>query len=99
MGFLRDDIEFASPFTVSQKPYKAKLDQNESPYDLPEELKDLILEEVKRIQWNRYPQPIIYKVVGGNIRPRDRGITQKYRPYVRWGSGYTQRLLGGRGEG
>jgi histidinol-phosphate aminotransferase len=76
MGFLRDDIEFSSPFTVSQKPYKAKLDQNESPYDLPEELKDLILEEVKRIEWNRYPQPIIYNEVK-EIFAQEIGVSPK----------------------
>lgn len=60
MSFLRDDIEFSTSFTVSQKPCKIKMDQNESPYDLPEFIKEEILKAVKEIQWNRYPQPSEY---------------------------------------
>lgn len=60
MDFLRDDIEFSTSFTVSQKPFKAKMDQNESPYDLQEFIKEEILAKVKEIQWNRYPQPSEY---------------------------------------
>jgi len=41
-------------------PYKKveaaiKLDQNESPWDLPEDLKDRALERMRREPWNRYP--------------------------------------------
>jgi len=60
---LREDIKFKSSFTVSQKPFKAKLDQNESPYDLPEETKAYLLERVKEAAWNRYPQPLTYSRV------------------------------------
>ncbi len=63
MGFLREDIDFSSSFTVSQKPYRAKLDQNESPYDLPTELKEIIFQDVMKMEWNRYPQPKIYEEV------------------------------------
>ena len=60
---LREDIEFKTSFTVSQKPYRAKLDQNESPYDLPEDVKTYLLERVKEAAWNRYPQPLTYSKV------------------------------------
>ena len=76
MGFLRYDIEFSISFTVSQKPYRAKLDQNESPYDLPQELKNLILEDVKRIEWNRYPQPTVYGEVK-EIFAQEIGVSPK----------------------
>jgi histidinol-phosphate aminotransferase len=41
-------------------PYKKveaaiKLDQNESPWDLPEDLKEKALERMRREPWNRYP--------------------------------------------
>ena len=41
-------------------PYKKveaaiKLDQNESPWDLPEDLKDRALKRMRREPWNRYP--------------------------------------------
>ncbi len=60
---LREDVEFRRAFTVSQKPYRAKLDQNESPYDLPEDVKTHLLEKVKEVAWNRYPQPLTYHKV------------------------------------
>ena len=60
---LREDIEFKSSFTVSQKPFKAKLDQNESPYDLPDDTKAYLLERVREVAWNRYPQPLTYSNV------------------------------------
>ena len=34
-----------------------KLDQNECPWDWPEELKETVLERVLKQEWNRYPEP------------------------------------------
>lgn len=48
------------------KPYSAgplsiwcrvKLDANESPYDLPDRIKQLIFTELRHVQFNRYPDP------------------------------------------
>ncbi|MCR4289039.1 MAG: hypothetical protein NUV86_02110 [Candidatus Scalindua sp.] len=36
---LREGVSFSPPFTVSELPHKAKLDQNEAPFDLPDEVK------------------------------------------------------------
>ncbi len=57
---LREGVSFSPPFTVSELPHKAKLDQNEAPFDLPDEVKVILLEKLKEIQWNRYPQPSVY---------------------------------------
>ena len=62
-GLLREDISFSPPFTVSELPHKAKLDQNEAPFDLPEDVKEALLERLKKCQWNRYPQPSMYASV------------------------------------
>ncbi len=35
-GLLREGVSFSPPFTVSELPHKAKLDQNEAPFDLPD---------------------------------------------------------------
>ncbi len=43
----------AYPFTPIDAP--VKLDQNESPLDLPAELRKLALERLARTDWNRYP--------------------------------------------
>ena len=57
---LREGVSFSPPFTVSELPHKAKLDQNEAPFDLPDEVKVILLEKLKENQWNRYPQPSVY---------------------------------------
>ncbi len=57
---LRPDSPTKPSFTVSEVPYKAKLDQNETPFDIPEEAKQPILEALADEHWNRYPQPTRY---------------------------------------
>ncbi len=59
-SLLREDVSFTPPFSVSELPHKAKLDQNEAPFDLPEDIKSTLLERLREYQWNRYPQPSIY---------------------------------------
>ena len=59
-SLLRKDASFSPPFTVSELPHRAKLDQNEAPFDLPDEVKVILLEKLKENQWNRYPQPSVY---------------------------------------
>ncbi len=46
---------------LSDIKYVAKLDQNESPFDVPEDIKVKLLEEFRRFEWNRYPQPTYYQ--------------------------------------
>ncbi len=58
---LRPDLNIGGAFTVSDVPnLKAKLDQNEAGRDLPQGLKERLLDEVARLAWNRYPQPKTY---------------------------------------
>ena len=57
---LRPELDLAQAFTVSEVPHKAKLDQNESPFDVPQEVKDEILAELAESRWSRYPQPAQY---------------------------------------
>ncbi|GAX61952.1 histidinol-phosphate/aromatic aminotransferase and cobyric acid decarboxylase [Candidatus Scalindua japonica] len=59
-NLIRDDISSSPPFTVSELPHKAKLDQNESPFDLPDDVKVILLKKLREYQWNRYPQPSLY---------------------------------------
>jgi histidinol-phosphate aminotransferase len=62
-GLLREGVSFSPPFTVSELPHKAKLDQNEVPFDLPDNIKAALLEKLREYQWNRYPQPSGYAKV------------------------------------
>ncbi len=52
---FRKSVLELSAYAVSGHPAKIKLNQNESPFDIPEELKKEIIEEFTRINWNRYP--------------------------------------------
>lgn len=54
--FLRDDIKGLKPYKVHSIPYKIKLDANESPYDLPDAIRQQLAKElVEGYQFNRYP--------------------------------------------
>lgn len=53
---FRKSVLELSPYNVSGHPAKIKLNQNESPFDIPEELKREIVEEMFRVNWNRYPE-------------------------------------------
>ncbi len=61
---------YFEPSLVAAKPYKIdaptgitiKLDQNESPWDWPQHLKDRILAGVSACEWNRYPESMAASV-------------------------------------
>ncbi|NIR50606.1 aminotransferase class I/II-fold pyridoxal phosphate-dependent enzyme, partial [candidate division KSB1 bacterium] len=48
-------IQTLKPYSLKSFDFDIKLNQNESPYDLPPEFKKEILEEFSRLPWNRYP--------------------------------------------
>jgi len=60
LACLRSDLPAGYPFQVSQLAHRAKLDQNESPVDLPDELKRELAAELAARAWNRYVQPVDY---------------------------------------
>lgn len=53
---FRKSVLDLAPYAVSGRPAKIKLNQNESPFDIPEGLKKEILEEFVQKSWNRYPE-------------------------------------------
>lgn len=59
-ALLRPDLPPPSTFSVSAAPCHAKLDQNESPWPLPQTLVARIEAELRRSPWHRYPQPAQY---------------------------------------
>ncbi|MCP4660861.1 MAG: histidinol-phosphate aminotransferase family protein [bacterium] len=63
LDLLRPDAPTAPAFSVAQLPHRAKLDQNESPGDLPAEVKRTIADALVEARWNRYPQPQQYQEV------------------------------------
>ena len=55
--FLRPDLSDLKPYHVDQPPHRIKLDANESPFDLPTEIREEIANEMKNLQFQRYPDP------------------------------------------
>ena len=47
----------AAPYRKPDSPAAIKLDQNESPFDLPDELKRSVLKRIEAQPWHRYPEP------------------------------------------
>lgn len=65
--------QYFTPSLVAARPYKLdapegitiKLDQNESPWDWPQHLKDKIVKALAAEDWNRYPDPMGQDVTAG----------------------------------
>ncbi|MCD4653119.1 aminotransferase class I/II-fold pyridoxal phosphate-dependent enzyme [bacterium] len=61
--YFRDELPAGDPFPVAAGNCTAKMDQNESPLDLPDELKKEISGQLLATPWTRYPQPQDYHEV------------------------------------
>ena len=53
---VRPEVLATPPYHFSAKPHTVKLDQNESPYDLPLELKREVFARLEHVPTNRYPE-------------------------------------------
>ena len=55
--FLREDLADLTPYHVAQPPHRVKADANESPFDLPPEIRQELTEAIAQLNFNRYPDP------------------------------------------
>ncbi len=55
MKYIRKSIQELKEYSVPQDNYEVKLNQNESPYDVPKNLKEEISKRILSADWNRYP--------------------------------------------
>jgi len=53
--FYRDTLKELKPYDPHEMPYKVKLNANENPYGLPEEIIKEILRKAKNLEYSRYP--------------------------------------------
>ena len=53
---VRPEVRAAPPYHFTARPYTVKLDQNESPYDLPPALKKRAVERLLELPFHRYPE-------------------------------------------
>ncbi len=54
MSYVKESVKSLSEYYVLQDHSVVKLNQNESPYDVPEGLKNEILDRLAKTEWNRY---------------------------------------------
>ncbi|MBH24879.1 MAG: histidinol-phosphate transaminase [Myxococcales bacterium] len=52
---VKPEVRALKAYTLKRQDCRIKLNQNESPFDLPEALKETIVARVRRKPWNRYP--------------------------------------------
>lgn len=54
---IRKEVQRTKGYSLAKHDYQIKLNQNESPWDLPEPLKQKALARFQELSWNRYPSP------------------------------------------
>ena len=57
-NWIKKDVLNQPPYKVKTIPYQIKLNQNESPWDWPIEIKERIAKSILASDWNRYPNLI-----------------------------------------
>jgi histidinol-phosphate aminotransferase len=60
--FLREDLSLFSPYSVTYSPDLIKLDANENPFELPDEVKERIKEEFTNLHLRIYPDPTAFEL-------------------------------------
>lgn len=53
--WIKQDILKQQPYSVKMVDHKIKLNQNESPWDWPDDIKKVITDRLFSVEWNRYP--------------------------------------------
>ena len=54
---VRPDLADLKPYVVKDVPHRIKMDANENPFDMPDQIRNLIAEESRKHPFNRYPDP------------------------------------------
>ncbi len=54
----RRGVRTVRGYDIVEEDAAVKLNQNESPWDLPEEIKDEVASRLRRLEWNRYHQKV-----------------------------------------
>jgi len=56
LQYVKETVREKNLYTLPKIDYEIKANQNENPYDLPDKVKNDILEEIRGREWNRYPR-------------------------------------------
>jgi histidinol-phosphate aminotransferase len=55
LAFVKPAVRAVRAYTLVPRPAAVKIDQNENPFDAPEDLKRAVLEQARTRPWSRYP--------------------------------------------
>ena len=55
MNVIKESVLAMQDYRVDQEGARIKLNQNESPYSIPDDLRAQMIEHLKQASWNRYP--------------------------------------------
>lgn len=55
LALIKPEVRALAPYTLVAPPTPRKLNQNESPYDVPAAVKETVLGQAQTVPWNRYP--------------------------------------------
>ena len=55
-SLLRPAIDGIAEYTLDRRECRIKLNQNENPFDLPDEVRNEVLRRVAAVHWSRYPE-------------------------------------------
>ncbi|HEU4560940.1 MAG TPA: histidinol-phosphate transaminase [Longimicrobium sp.] len=64
LRWIKPSVRTLGAYTLRHHEPRIKLNQNESPYDVPDELKRRIAERLKGRPWNRYPPFVATNFIG-----------------------------------
>lgn len=64
LRWIKPSVRAMGAYTLRHHDPRIKLNQNESPYDVPDELKRRIAERLKDRPWNRYPPFVATNFIG-----------------------------------
>ena len=53
---IKPEVRAVSAYTLTHFEAEVKLDQNENPYEIPEDLKRRIVDRALQRDWGRYPE-------------------------------------------
>src|SRR5262249_25936148 len=56
-SWIRKEVRGLKGYHLAAIPHRIKLNQNESPWDLPPSLKEKVVKRLGEAAWNRYPSP------------------------------------------
>jgi histidinol-phosphate aminotransferase len=77
LALIKPAVRAQHAYTLASPPAARKLNQNESPFDFPAELKREVFEQAAAVQWQRYPEfapPELLELLAGHYAWLPEGI-------------------------